>query len=186
MKSKTRTQNKYVNYTAEVVLKRVLKYVWKSKFMIICSLLFLIAYTFLELYQPKLINKMLDDHLLGVQTTWEKIDTAGVIYQGNNYQKVVIDKNTDISVVQPDFGIKIINRRGRAGGRNHHKNNGYGIKYPLALEFVFGKTIRGHRATRYAAERTTYYKNNAVGKHSDDGRFVDLYPEHLLPVLERE
>ena len=50
MKSKTRTQNKYVNYTAEVVLKRVLKYVWKSKFMIICSLLFLIAYTFLELY----------------------------------------------------------------------------------------------------------------------------------------
>ena len=55
MKSKTRTQNKYVNYTAEVVLKRVLKYVWKSKFMIICSLLFLIAYTFLELYQPKLM-----------------------------------------------------------------------------------------------------------------------------------
>ena len=97
MKSKTRTQNKYANYTAEVVLKRVLKYVWKSKFMIICSLLFLIAYTFLELYQPKLINKMLDDHLLGVQTTWEKIDTDGVIYQGNNYQKVVIDKNTDIS-----------------------------------------------------------------------------------------
>ena len=46
MKSKTRTQNKYANYTAEVVLKRVLKYVWKSKFMIICSLLFLIAYTF--------------------------------------------------------------------------------------------------------------------------------------------
>ena len=59
MKSNTRTQNKYVNYTAEVVLKRVLKYVWKSKFMIICSLLFLIAYTFLELYQPKLINKMI-------------------------------------------------------------------------------------------------------------------------------
>lgn len=68
-----KTFDKYYNYSAEVVLKRVLKYAWKSKTLIILSLLFLVGYTYLELLQPKLINTVLDDHLLGVQTVWEKL-----------------------------------------------------------------------------------------------------------------
>ena len=56
--------DKYQNYTAEVVLKRVLKYAWKSRVLIVVSLVFLMAFTYLELFQPKLINTILDDHLL--------------------------------------------------------------------------------------------------------------------------
>lgn len=83
--------DKYYNYPAEVVLRRVLGYAWKSKFLIIFSLLFLVGYTYLELYQPKLINRMLDDHLLGVQTTWVKDDHGNVLYQNEHYQKISIE-----------------------------------------------------------------------------------------------
>mgnify|MGYP000772139627 CR=1 FL=1 len=83
-----KTFDKYYNYPAEVVLKRVLKYAWKSRMLIILSLLFLIGYTYLELLQPKLINTVLDDHLLGVQTVWEKVDDGSVSYNGNKYEKV--------------------------------------------------------------------------------------------------
>lgn len=88
---KKKSFDKYQNYTAKVVLKRVLKYAWKSKYLIIISLLFLLAYTYLELYQPKLINMVLDDHLLGVQTTWIKTDNNDnqtVLYEGNYYYKI--------------------------------------------------------------------------------------------------
>lgn len=86
--------DKYYNYPAEVVLKRVLKYAWKSKHLIIVSLVFLLAFTYLELYQPKLINSVLDDHLLGVQTTWVKTSISSndfVLYNGDNYIKIDID-----------------------------------------------------------------------------------------------
>lgn len=83
--------DKYANYPAEVVLKRVLKYAWKSKVMIICSLLFLIGFTYLELLQPKLIDRMLDDELLGVQTTWIQTDSGTVTYQDKHYDKIAIE-----------------------------------------------------------------------------------------------
>ncbi len=78
----------YQKYTAGVVLKRVLKYARKSKWLIIISLLFLLAFTYIELLQPKLINQVLDNHLLGVQTTWVKDACGNVEYLGNNYQKI--------------------------------------------------------------------------------------------------
>lgn len=94
-----KTFDKYYNYSAEVVLKRVLKYAWKSKTLIILSLLFLVGYTYLELLQPKLINTVLDDHLLGVQTVWEKVDDGSVSYNGNKYEKVSKDDLDESSEV---------------------------------------------------------------------------------------
>ena len=87
----TSKYDKYANYPAEVVLKRVLKYAWKSKVMIICSLFFLIGFTYLELLQPKLIDRMLDDELLGVQTTWVQTDSGSVLYQDKQYNKIKIE-----------------------------------------------------------------------------------------------
>lgn len=101
--------DKYQNYTASVVLKRVLKYAWKSKYLIIISLIFLLAFTYLELFQPKLINTVLDDHLLGVQTTWVKydsdynvLDDKAVLYNDNYYTKIDLDEektNEEISSI---------------------------------------------------------------------------------------
>ena len=97
---------KYKNYPAEVVLKRVLKYAWKSKFLILSSLIILFATTYIELYQPKLINSVLDDHLLGVQTTWVIDEDGEVSFDGNNYSKIKAEDITEndeiISIVYLD------------------------------------------------------------------------------------
>lgn len=90
-----KTFDKYHKYTVGIVLKRVLKYAWKSKFLILISLIFLLGYTYLELLQPKLINSVLDDHLLGVQTTWVKTtnnDENYANYNGNYYFKIESDE----------------------------------------------------------------------------------------------
>ncbi len=104
--NKNKSFDKYDNYPAEVVLKRVLKYAWKSKFLIIVSLIFLLGFTYLELVQPKLINTMLDDHLLGVQTTWVASSSGDVEYKGINYEKADLEKVTTddqlISIVYHD------------------------------------------------------------------------------------
>ena len=78
--------DRYQNYPPEVVLKRVVKYAWKSRILIGLSLLFLTIYTVLELFQPMLVSKLLDDYLLSVQTTWEKAGDE-VLFDGNYYQK---------------------------------------------------------------------------------------------------
>lgn len=107
--------DRYEKYTAGVVLKRVLKYAWKSKWLILISLIFLLCFTYLELFQPKLINSVLDDHLLGVQTTWIKTEEEGVNYLGNNYLKIDIEKTPDynesdiISIVYCDNGYFVLN-----------------------------------------------------------------------------
>ena len=97
---------KYKNYPAEVVLKRVLKYAWKSKFLILTSLIILFVTTYIELYQPKLINSVLDDHLLGVQTTWAIDEDGDVSFNGNNYSKIkeedITEKDEIISIVYLD------------------------------------------------------------------------------------
>ena len=94
---------KYKNYPAEVVLKRVLKYAWKSKYLILTSLIILFVTTYIELYQPKLINSVLDDHLLGVQTTWVIDEDGDVSFNGNNYSKIkeedITEKDEIISIV---------------------------------------------------------------------------------------
>ncbi len=94
--NKTSKFDKYYNYPAEVVLKRVLKYAWKSKYLILLSLIFLVFYTYLELFQPKLIDTMLDDELLGVQTTWMVADDGNVDFNKQKYKKIDIDKAKEI------------------------------------------------------------------------------------------
>lgn len=111
-KEKLSKYDKYYNYPAEVVLKRVLKYAWKSKWIIFLSLIFLIGYTYLELFQPKLIDRMLDDELLGVQTTWVLAEDGDVTYQNQTYKKIEVDENTPldgvISIVYTDNGYYAI------------------------------------------------------------------------------
>ena len=92
--------DKYYNYPAEVVLKRVLKYAWKSKFLILISLLFLIGFTYLELLQPKLINQVLDDHLLGVQTVWVEDENGNVDYNNKKYSKAMYDEKQEKYIVE--------------------------------------------------------------------------------------
>lgn len=92
--------DKYHKYPAEVVLKRVLKYAWKSKFIILISLIFLVGFTYLELLQPKLINSVLDDHLLGVQTVWIEDDKGNVNYNNKQYSKAIYDKEKEIYIVE--------------------------------------------------------------------------------------
>lgn len=106
--------DRYQNYTAEVVLKRVLKYAWKSKWLIIVSLVFLLAFTYIELFQPKLINQVLDDHLLGVQTTWIKDENGTITYLNDSFRKIKEDELKDydaediISVVYCDNGYYVL------------------------------------------------------------------------------
>ena len=78
--------DRYQNYPPEVVLKRVVKYAWKSRVLIGLSLLFLTIFTVLELFQPRLVSKLLDDYLLSVQTTWEKAGNE-VLFENEYYQK---------------------------------------------------------------------------------------------------
>lgn len=103
--------DKYYNYSAETIIKRVLKYAWKSKTLIFVSFLFLILFTYLELFQPKLINSLLDDHLLGVQTTWSEADT-GVEFGGKHYVKIeksdIVDEENIISIIYYDNGYYYI------------------------------------------------------------------------------
>lgn len=92
--------DKYHKYPAEVVLKRVLKYAWKSKFLILFSLLFLVLFTYLELLQPKLINTVLDDHLLGVQTVWVEKEDGNVKYNNKLYRKALYDEKTEQYIIE--------------------------------------------------------------------------------------
>ena len=92
--------DKYHKYPAEVVLKRVLKYALKSKYLIIISLLFLVLFTYLELLQPKLINTVLDDHLLGVQTVWIEKNDGSVKYNNKLYSKAKYDKENEKYIIE--------------------------------------------------------------------------------------
>ena len=92
--------DKYHKYPAEVVLKRVLKYAWKSKFLILISLLFLVGFTYLELLQPKLINTVLDDHLLGVQTIWIETEDGNVKYNNKLYTKAPYDEENEQYIIE--------------------------------------------------------------------------------------
>ena len=112
--------DKYHKYPAEVVLKRVLKYAWKSKFLILISLLFLVGFTYLELLQPKLINTVLDDHLLGVQTVWVESENGDVKYNNKKYTKAEYDEETEQYVIEDiSKTISIVYYNG-----NYYETNG--------------------------------------------------------------
>lgn len=60
-------------YSMSSILKRVLGYAWRSKYLLLTSILFLLIFSSLEIIQPLIIKKVIDDELTGVQTVWIKL-----------------------------------------------------------------------------------------------------------------
>lgn len=104
-------------YASEAVLSRVFKYAMKSKVIIILSSLFLIGFTVMELIQPMLVSTILDEHLLGIQTTYVNVSEENdktVVYDDNHYLKVkdyeqeINDDLTFITVVYFDNNYHVV------------------------------------------------------------------------------
>lgn len=90
-------KEKYSKYTTGVVLKRVLTYAMKSKFLILASAILLIGFTMLELISPLLVRSIIDDELLGIQTTWVEVDQASdktITYDNIHYIRIRDYKDT--------------------------------------------------------------------------------------------
>jgi len=85
---KSRKEGLKLDYTSKEILARVFKYAWRNKFVILLSMFLLISFTFLEMVQPLITKKIIDDELTGVQTTWvETIDSSKASYNGKFYEK---------------------------------------------------------------------------------------------------
>jgi len=72
------------------IFLRVFKYALKSKLLLIVSLLFLFIFSVLEIAQPLIIKRVIDDELAGVTTVWVEVETKTdktVFYDGKLYVK---------------------------------------------------------------------------------------------------
>lgn len=79
-----------INYSMGKILKRVFLYALKSKGILFISILFLIVYSALDIVQPLIIKKVIDNELSGVQTVWVKINEENdntITYNNEFYQK---------------------------------------------------------------------------------------------------
>ncbi|MFA7507737.1 MAG: ABC transporter ATP-binding protein [Bacilli bacterium] len=77
-----------IDYTTNEILKRVFTYALKSKWTLIFSVLLLIIFTSLQMIQPLITKKVIDDELSGVQTIWEETtDTTKAFYNDKYYVK---------------------------------------------------------------------------------------------------
>lgn len=86
MKNKLKDLNR--EYSTGEILKRVWKYALKSKWTLIFSILLLIVFTSLQMVQPLITKKVIDDELTGVQTIWEETtDDSQAFYNGKYYVK---------------------------------------------------------------------------------------------------
>lgn len=112
-----RKERYYDHYTSGAVLRRVFQYAMRSKYIILFSSLLLIGFTVLELIQPMMVSTILDDHLLGIQTTYVKVSEESektVIYQDEYFLKVkdysqeLTDDMTIISLVYFDNQYQVI------------------------------------------------------------------------------
>ncbi|MDD4057120.1 MAG: ABC transporter ATP-binding protein [Bacilli bacterium] len=78
-----------LKYSTSTILKRVFKYALKSTSILAVSIFFLIIFSILEIFQPLIIKKIIDDELSGVQAVWVEVvkndETIG--YNGKFYQK---------------------------------------------------------------------------------------------------
>ena len=85
---KSRKEGLKLDYTSKEILARVFKYAWRNKFVILLSMFLLISFTFLEMVQPLITKKIIDNELTGVQTTWvETMDSSKASYKGKFYEK---------------------------------------------------------------------------------------------------
>lgn len=98
------------------ILVRVFKYALKGKFILLISLLCLLVYSVLEIVQPLIIKKIIDDELAGVQTVWVEVDSKEdkytVTFESNFYKK----QNKDNPIVGEEYSIR------------YYKNNYYLFK----------------------------------------------------------
>lgn len=78
-----------LKYSTRTILKRVFKYALKSTSILAVSIVFLIIFSVLEIFQPLIIKKIIDDELSGVQAVW--VETTAneetITYGGKFYQK---------------------------------------------------------------------------------------------------
>lgn len=86
-----------LKYSTGNILKRVLVYALKSKWLILISFAFLIVYSMLEIIQPLIIKAVLDDELAGVQTVWVQTEEqTDVYFNGAYYIKYEEGMNGDV------------------------------------------------------------------------------------------
>lgn len=71
------------------ILLRVFRYALKSKGLLLISLICLLIYSSLEIIQPLLIKKVMDDELNGVATIWVVVEEkdSTVSFDGSYYRK---------------------------------------------------------------------------------------------------
>ena len=103
--SRGRKEQKYYISTGQIFI-RVFKYAMKSKFMLITALFALIVYSGLDIIQPLIVKRVIDDELAGVQTTWVEIDESSesnvAIFNGRYFVK----QNSDYTVSGEEFTIR--------------------------------------------------------------------------------
>jgi ATP-binding cassette subfamily B multidrug efflux pump len=77
------------------ILLRVFKYALKSKTLLLVSLISLLIFSVLDIIQPLIIKKVIDDELSGVATVWVKTAAGegSITFQGEEYKKD--DGNTE-------------------------------------------------------------------------------------------
>ncbi|HHZ18795.1 MAG TPA: ABC transporter ATP-binding protein [Acholeplasmataceae bacterium] len=87
-------KNKPAHLSTGKILIRVFRYALRSKFLLLAALLFLFVFSVLEIAQPLIIKRVIDDELAGVATVWTEVDTENektVRFDGKLYVKGALD-----------------------------------------------------------------------------------------------
>lgn len=75
--------------SSKSILFRVFKYALKSKALLFIAFISLLIYSLLDIIQPLIIKKVIDDELAGVATVWAKTEPGkgSIIFRGEEYKK---------------------------------------------------------------------------------------------------
>src|SRR5699024_9465818 len=85
----------------------VFKYAMKSKFMLLTALLALVVYSALDIVQPLIVKRVIDDELAGVQTVWVEVnqndeDDLIASFNGRYFKK----QSDDGSIIGEEYTIR--------------------------------------------------------------------------------
>lgn len=100
-----------LKYSTWTILKRVFGYALKSTSILAVSIISLIIFSILEIFQPLIIKKIIDDELSGVQAVWvETIEKEDAIaFQGKYYQK------EDSIIIGNTYTLRYFEETGKKG-----------------------------------------------------------------------
>ena len=100
-----------LKYSTWTILKRVFGYALKSTSILAVSIISLIIFSVLEIFQPLIIKKIIDDELSGVQAVWvETIEKEDAIaFQGKYYQK------EDSIIIGNTYTLRYFEETGKKG-----------------------------------------------------------------------